>query len=117
MNNPVTEWFGASFDELHPMLQELHRHGGELTGTVNLEFGLGISGKIGRKLAVKLGLPSKSGVHDFKVVISHKERSLYWSRQFNLKIEDRDQIDFWQELCSTLKQNEYAIRNLMTQNV
>ena len=87
MNNPVTEWFGSNFDELHPMLQELHRHGGELIGNVNLEFGTGLSGKIGRKLAVKLGLPSESGAHDFKVMISHKNGSLHWSRQFNLKHE------------------------------
>ncbi len=32
-------------------------------------------------------------------------------------IEDQDQMDFWQELCSTLKQSEYAIRDLMAQNI
>ncbi len=85
MNNPVIDWFGKSFAELHPMLQDLHRNGGELTGTVNLEFGSGISGVIGRKLAAKLGLPSNAGNHDFKVLITHKNGSLYWSRQFDLK--------------------------------
>jgi hypothetical protein len=32
-------------------------------------------------------------------------------------IEDQEQMDFWQALCSTLKQSEYAIRDLMTQNI
>jgi hypothetical protein len=31
-------------------------------------------------------------------------------------IDDQDQTAFWQELCSTLKQSEYAIRDLMMQN-
>jgi hypothetical protein len=31
-------------------------------------------------------------------------------------IEDQDQMEFWQELCSTLKQSECAIRDLMAQD-
>jgi len=65
------------------MLQDLHRYGGELSGTVKLEFGSGLSGRIGRQLARKLGLPTQAGDQKLHVVISHKNGALYWSRQFN----------------------------------
>ena len=32
----VVRWFGASFDALHPRLQDLHRHGGVLRGEVTI---------------------------------------------------------------------------------
>ena len=84
MNNPVVDWFGASFKELDPLLQELHRNGGDLTGVVDLEFGSGIAGVIGRSLALKLGLPVKAGKQKFSVSISHQGGALRWARQFDL---------------------------------
>lgn len=75
-------WFGKSFTELDPLLQTLHLNGGTLAGKVNLEFGTGIAGVMGRRLASKLGLPAVHGKFDFNVVISHQDGSLIWSRQF-----------------------------------
>jgi hypothetical protein len=61
MNNAVIDWFGESFTALDPLLQDLHRHGGKLSGKVDLKFGSGLAGLIGRRLATKLGLPSQAG--------------------------------------------------------
>ncbi len=81
--NPVTNWFGDAIAELHPQLQSLHRHGGDLSGTVDLVFGKGLAGIIGRRLAKKLGMPTQAGVHALRVSIRHRENSLWWSRCFN----------------------------------
>ncbi len=83
MHNPVIKWFGKNFSELDPLLQDLHRNGGELSGIVNLEFGSGLAGVIGRKLAIKLGLPNSAGKQNLKVFIAHQGGSLHWIRQFN----------------------------------
>ncbi len=61
MHNPVIKWFGKNFSELDPLLQELHRNGGELSGIVNLEFGSGLAGVIGRKLSLNLGVKILDG--------------------------------------------------------
>ena len=76
-------WFAKSFNEFDPMIQNLHKNGGELSGVVNLEFGSGIAGVIGRKFGVKLGLPNEEGEHQFKVSILHKNGALHWIREFN----------------------------------
>jgi Domain of unknown function (DUF4166) len=83
--NVVVDWFGNSFIELHPLLQELHLHGGVLSGVVNLEYGSGVSGFIGKRLAAKMGLPTQSGQVDFEVDISHADGLLIWSRRFSKK--------------------------------
>ncbi|WJN58007.1 hypothetical protein [Pseudomonas sp. SO81] len=54
--NSVTSWFGEHFTELHPLLQRLHREGGELAGEVEVRYGQGLAGLLGRRLANKLGL-------------------------------------------------------------
>lgn len=81
--NSVVKWFGESFSKLDPLLQDLHRNGGRLSGVVDIEFGRGLAGFIGRRLAVKLGLPTEQGAHRFEVVIAHKNGVLIWSRTFN----------------------------------
>ena len=81
--NPATRWFGDAFSHLHPQLQALHRHGGDLIGNVDLVFGNGLAGIIGRRLASKLGMPTQSGTHAMRVKIRHLEDGLHWSRCFN----------------------------------
>lgn len=83
MQNSVTEWFGENFIELDPLLQQLHQKGGVLSGQVNVTYGKGMAGFIGRRLASKLGLPSIPSKVDFSVTISHDKGSLHWDRQFN----------------------------------
>ncbi|AVP95807.1 hypothetical protein C7S18_00705 [Ahniella affigens] len=80
--NAVVDWFGPHFTSLHPLLQDLHRHGGQLQGQVDLEFGSGLAGLIGRRLARKLGLPTTAGPVPLRVIISHQEGALHWSRRF-----------------------------------
>lgn len=83
MKNPVENWFGEKFETLDPLLQDLHRHGGELSGTVKLEFGVGLGALIGRRLAQKLDLPLVAGTHKFDVSITHTDSALHWSRCFD----------------------------------
>ncbi|MEO8673286.1 MAG: DUF4166 domain-containing protein [Tahibacter sp.] len=78
----VAEWFGAHFSALHPRLQELHRVGGQLRGTVRIDIGKGIAGWIGRRLARRLGIPQNTRDCGFTVTISHHDGELHWSREF-----------------------------------
>ncbi|WP_415882798.1 DUF4166 domain-containing protein [Neptuniibacter sp. QD34_54] len=78
----VQTWFGDKFSELHPQLQQLHIQGGELKGLIDLTYGSGLAGIIGRRLAKKMGLPT-SGQHQLSVNISHKPDGLHWGRCFN----------------------------------
>jgi len=80
--NAVTRWFGPQFERLHPLLQELHRHGGRLRGEVVIERGRGIAGWIGRRLLRKLGLPSGIERSPFEVEIRHEGQVLHWNRRF-----------------------------------
>jgi len=87
-SNIVTRWFGKDFESLHPLLQQLHLNGGELKGDIKLEFGSGVAGWIGRRLARKLGLPKyatemSQAIVELKVDISHDKNGLYWSRLFD----------------------------------
>jgi hypothetical protein len=83
MTSVVSNWFGTNFIKLHPLLQKLHLRGGHLQGTIDLEFGTGFAGIIGRRLAPKIGLPLKSGAVDFEVCISHTADTLNWVRKFD----------------------------------
>ncbi|MBV8656849.1 MAG: DUF4166 domain-containing protein [Burkholderiales bacterium] len=80
--NAVTRWFGPHFSSLHPMLQGLHRHGGTLRGPLQIEFGRGLGGWIGRRLARKLGIPTDLPQCGFVVDIQHEADRLIWRRQF-----------------------------------
>lgn len=80
--NSVTIWFGKHFAELHPLLQRLHREGGELAGEVEVRYGQGLAGLLGRRLAAKLGLPNASQRCEMRVAIHHSGRCLFWNRHF-----------------------------------
>ena len=78
----ISDWFGPSFERLHPLLQSLHREGGTLQGEVALEFGAGGAGWLGRRLARKMGLPTEAGTLPLEVTISHANGQLVWARRF-----------------------------------
>jgi hypothetical protein len=82
MENAVTRWFGPQFGRLHPLLQELHRRGGTLHGTVEVDFGRGVAGWVGRRLARRLGIPAQAGQVALQVDIRHENGELYWRRRF-----------------------------------
>lgn len=78
----VERWFGAGFSSLHPLLQSLHRQGGSLSGTVLIEYGRGLAGWLGRRMASGFGLPSGLGAVPLEVSIYSDEHSLHWDRVF-----------------------------------
>ena len=78
----VKRWFGNRYADLHPLLQQLHIEGGKLKGRVDISFGRGLAGIIGRRIAHKMGLPG-AGSHELLVTISHDDVYLHWSRSFN----------------------------------
>jgi hypothetical protein len=80
----VSNWFGPEFAQLHPLLQQLHQEGGTLVGEVDLGFGGGAAGWVGRRLARKLGLPAQAGRLPFVLEISHTDEALIWSRRFSV---------------------------------
>lgn len=79
----VEAWFGERFGELHPLLQRLHRDGGELCGDVELAFAPGLAGWLGRRIARGLGLPPAPGRHPLMVAIRSEDGVLHWDRQFD----------------------------------
>ena len=81
-NMLVENWFGDEFDNLHPLLQQLHTDGGRLSGDVEISYGKGLAGIIGARLGKKMNLPNK-GVHQLVVNISHDNDGLHWGRCFN----------------------------------
>lgn len=78
----VKRWFGDKFYQLHPLLQQLHIQGGNLSGDVTITYGSGIAGLIGQRLAKKMQLP-KAGSHNLSVNIHHSSDGLHWDRSFN----------------------------------
>lgn len=82
----VSHWFGPAFGRLHPLLQALHREGGTLQGDVELEFGAGAAGWLGKRIARKMGLPLVAGAIPLKVVISHTDSELVWARSFGTHV-------------------------------
>lgn len=81
--NSVTHWFGEAFTHLHPLLQQLHQTGGQLSGTVTIELVTNpLARLIGQRLAKKLGIPTDKNQCPFQVEISHTPDALLWSRQF-----------------------------------
>ncbi|HEY5802459.1 MAG TPA: DUF4166 domain-containing protein [Lysobacter sp.] len=81
--NAVTQWFGAGFAQLHPLLQSLHLHGGRLSGQATLRFGSGLAGVLGRRMARRLGVPIQAGPHRLEVEIGHDCGTLQWNRCFD----------------------------------
>jgi hypothetical protein len=80
--NAVTRWFGLEFGRLHPLLQALHRRGGKLRGTIDVEVGRGLAGGVGRRLARRLGVPTHEPRVALEVDIRHQDGALYWGRRF-----------------------------------
>jgi len=80
--NVVTRWFGDRFSELHPLLQELHRHGGILHGVIDIKLGTGLAGWFGRRLARAVNIPVDVPQCGFKVEIRHTPTTLEWGRHF-----------------------------------
>lgn len=78
----VENWFGSSFKELSPELQKLHRQGGKLSGRVNIQFGSGLAGMLGKRIARKLGIPLEDS-SNLSVEIFHDKNELHWNRTFN----------------------------------
>ena len=83
MSAIVEEWFGKGFAELHPLLQRLHREGGVLSGPVEISFGQGFAGSLGRRLASRMGVPTAAGAHRLQVNIHSEAGVLHWGRSFN----------------------------------
>ena len=83
MTNLVENWFGEEFSNLHPLIQRLHINGGTLSGDIQLTYGTGLAGLVGKRLGVKLGLPETNGEHNLTVDISHNNGQLVWSRDFS----------------------------------
>jgi hypothetical protein len=83
LQNAVTQWFGPAFDRLHPLLQALHRSGGTLGGEIAISSGTGLAGRIGRRLARKLGIPVDRPRRGFRVDIVHDEQQMQWRRRFD----------------------------------
>jgi hypothetical protein len=79
----VEQWFGAQFAELHPLLQNLHLHGGALSGMVDIQTGRGLGAFIGAALARKFSLPAAGDSHRFQVNIFHGTEGLHWHRHFD----------------------------------
>ena len=79
----VSDWFGAAFAQLHPLLQQLHGHReSRLRGTVEMRFGRGLAGVLGRRLARRLGMPDVSGPQAITVDVGHDARQMRWQRRF-----------------------------------
>lgn len=79
----VADWFGNKFNDLHPMLQQLHINGGQLTGFVEVDIPKGVSGRLGVRLAGKVGVPTAGRMHKLVVTISHHADGLHWDRCFD----------------------------------
>ena len=81
-SNIVKNWFRGRFKELAPQLQNLHIDGGKLSGDIEVRYGEGIAGILGKRLAKKLNIP-ETGTHQLIVNISHHKDGLHWDRIFN----------------------------------
>jgi hypothetical protein len=78
----VERWFGPGFAQLHPLLQQLHRHGGVLSGHVTVTYGAGLAGWLGKRVAARLGLPPHEGCIPLAVHIHSTQHALHWVRVF-----------------------------------
>lgn len=83
MQNIAEEWLGGQFNELHPLLQDLHRNPSTLTGQVEVSFGRGVAGVLGKRIASRLGVPIISGEHTLEVSIYGDGGVLHWVRSFD----------------------------------
>ena len=89
MSTVVEDWFGGAFCDLHPLLQRLHREGGVLSGDVDVQFGAGLAGVLGRRLAKRLGIDHERATNRLEVTIYSDHEGLHWNRRFNDRGEFR----------------------------
>lgn len=82
-HNAAIHWFGPDFARLHPLLQALHRNGGTLGGQISIATGTGLAGRIGRRLARRLGIPIDRPQRGFRVDIVHEAQQMQWRRRFD----------------------------------
>ena len=71
---------------LHPLLQNLHLHGGTLCGEVEIQTASGLGKLAGAALARKFSIPVR-GSHAFTVNIFHRDDGLHWHRCFDGQTE------------------------------
>ncbi|SHH70010.1 DUF4166 domain-containing protein [Massilia sp. CF038] len=83
MSDIVEHWFGTAFQQLHPLLQRLHRTGGVLSGPVQIRFGSGLAGMLGRRIAHRTGVPTSGADHHLRVAIHARDGVLHWERSFD----------------------------------
>lgn len=98
----VMRWFGPQFEALHPFLQAVHRTGGTLSGRIRIDFGSGLAGWLGRRLARRLGIPTDRRECGFIVEIRHEDDVLHWLRYFengNRMTSQFRPIGTWPEGC------------------
>ncbi len=79
----VERWFAEGFERLHPRLRDLHRHGGELEGPVRIEYGRGLAGWLGRRIARRMGVPPGRDTAQLRVRIGSDANVLHWHRVFD----------------------------------
>lgn len=63
MQSVVSRWFGAGFEQLHPLLQALPLHGGVLAGPIEITLGQGLARPFGCAIVRKLEIPLQAGPH------------------------------------------------------
>ncbi|MEY4562575.1 MAG: hypothetical protein RLZZ618_1852 [Pseudomonadota bacterium] len=78
----VQAWFGTHFAQLHPALQALHFHGGQLEGPVQITLGKGLAGWLGTRFARRLGIPFPAPGQRLTVDIHSDADGLHWGRRF-----------------------------------
>jgi len=78
----VKTWFGEEFNSLHPLLRDLHTHGGILEGKIHISTGTGVGKYIGKAIAKKRRIQLLSTEQEFEVVVSHENNVLNWARRF-----------------------------------
>jgi hypothetical protein len=93
MESVVSQWFGAGFERLHPLLQALHLRGGVLTGPVEITLGRGLARPFGQAIARRLGIPLQPGPHTLRVEIGHQPDRLLWNRCFDDRLGDGQRMD------------------------
>jgi len=112
LNNIVVNWFGESFQQLDPLIQQLHS--GEhaaLQGEVELKYGNGLAGFIGKRIGVKLGLPPTAGAKTLRVDIESNNGQLIWSRAFDSRFKMESIFEpqgtypdgYWREATGVMK--------------
>jgi hypothetical protein len=83
MPSAVEAWLGEAMAQLAPPLQQLHREGGILVGTVQVKLGSGIARWVGGRIARRIGMSGKEGSETLEVAIRSTAHALHWRRRFN----------------------------------